>query len=218
MRGLQTKRTQCAPSRFHRSQQKNLLLIGSEQAFKSRGVWLIDSLRLRVIARASDLAEAFTCIDSGTIDLLLFSSEFRDEELTSFARDARCRGFLGLILHAVDTPEAKSGTDSEETDTIRIGDFVIDIPNHQLWIRGIQTPCSPKEFDLLKLFCKHPKEVLSYRILLGQLWGDPSASANALKALIRNLRAKVEITAFPRYIVKERQLGYRFNPAPRMSP
>jgi DNA-binding response OmpR family regulator len=197
--------------------RRNLLLVGSEDEFKSRvSELLFDGPRLQVIARASDLSEAFICLESGTIDVLFLSSEFREKELTLFAHDARSRGFAGLILHAADTPEVACEARSEDTDTIRIGDFVVDVPNHQLWVRGIKTPCTSEEFNLLTVFCKHPSEVLSYRTLLGQLWGDPSVPANALKTLIRTLRAKVETTTFPRYIVKERQLGYRFNPSPRI--
>ncbi|MGO9435068.1 MAG: winged helix-turn-helix domain-containing protein [Terracidiphilus sp.] len=219
MKGLQTKPTQFVSSRPRRSQRRNLLLVGSEDALKSQvGELLLDGMRLQCVARASDLSEAFVCLESGTIDLLLLSSEFREKELNLFAHDARFRGFTGLILHVADAPGNLLNEEPPETNAIRIGDFVIDVLNRQSWVRGVEMACSPKEFDLLTFFCRHPEEVLSYGTLLGKLWGTPIASVNALKVLIRNLRAKVETTTFPQYIAKERQLGYRFHPSPRTPP
>jgi DNA-binding winged helix-turn-helix (wHTH) protein len=202
-----------ASRRSRRPPPMNLLLVGSESAFKSDAAErLLDGLHLHVIARASTLSEAFSCLESGTIDLFLLSSEFREEKLSLFARDVRCHGFSGLILRSADTPEGVSAVDSS---TIRSGDFVIDLSSHQFWIRGVETPCTRKEFELLKFLCRHPGELLSRETLLGVLWRNSAASPHNLRVLIRAVRAKIETTIPPRYIVTQRGLGYRFIPSPQ---
>ncbi len=194
----------------------NLLLVGSEGAFKSHvAERFLDRLHLQVIARASTLSEAVTWLESGAIDVFLLSNEFREENLSLFARDARCRGFAGLILRSADTPEGICDVESHETNTIRIGDFVIDISSRQFWVCGVEIPCTPKEFELLRFFCGHPEKPLSHKTLLTALWGNPGASPHILRVLIRAVRAKIETTAPPRYIVTQRQVGYRFIPSPQ---
>jgi DNA-binding winged helix-turn-helix (wHTH) protein len=197
----------------------NLLLVGSEEAFRSYAAErFLDGLHLHVVARASTLAEAAACLDSGMIDLFLLSSEFQEEWLSLFARDARCRGFSGLILRAADMPRALSESDSHELNTMRIGDFVIDIATRQIWVRGIEISCTPKEFELLRFFCRNPERPISHKALLQALWGNPAASPHILRVLVRALRAKIETTIRPRYIVTKRQFGYRFIPSSQPSP
>lgn len=194
----------------------NLLLVGSEGAFKSDAAErFLDRLHLQVIARASTLSEAFACLESGTIDLFLLSSEFREEKLSLFARDARCRGFSGLILRSADTSEGISDAEAHELNMIRIGDFALDASSRQFWIHGIEIACTPKEFELLRFFCRHPEKPLSHESLLTAIWGNRSGSPHILRVLVRALRAKIESTVPPRYIVTQRQFGYRFIPSPQ---
>lgn len=214
-----TKRALPASPRPRRGHRMNLLLVGSEVAFKSEAAKrFLDGLHLHVVARASTLSEAAACLESGTIDLFLLSSEFREERLSLFANDARCRGFSGLILRSADMPQLLSEAELQEMNTMHIGDFVIDASSHQVWVRGIEISCTPKEFELLRFFCRNPERPISHKTLLQALWGNSTASPHILRVLVRAVRAKIETSMRPRYIVTKRQFGYRFIPSPQPSP
>jgi DNA-binding CsgD family transcriptional regulator len=91
--------------------QDTVLLIGSEDAFmsdiKNR---LLLSYHFGITRQATTLLEGLTHLESGTIDMVLFSSEFREEELSLFAFDAQRRGFTGLILHVAPLPRSIPST------------------------------------------------------------------------------------------------------------
>jgi DNA-binding CsgD family transcriptional regulator/DNA-binding winged helix-turn-helix (wHTH) protein len=96
---------------------------------------------------------------------------------------------------------------------IHAGDFVIDVHMRRAWVRGVEMQFSPKEFELLRCFSEHPDQLLRYENLLEMLWGNPAAARESLRVLIRALRTKVETTETPRYIVTQRNFGYRFIPS-----
>jgi DNA-binding response OmpR family regulator len=48
-------------------------------------------------------------------------------------------------------------------------------------------------------------------------WRNPTARVGSLRVLVGTLRAKIEATGTPRYVITERSLGYRFNPSPPVS-
>ena len=199
--------------RPHR-QQMNLLLVGSEDAFKNDiAERLFEGERFRVVARSSALLEALACLESGAIDLVLLSREYREEEVGLFASDARRRGFAGLILRTTDAAGRVPGIEPQDTGPIQIGDFFIEVASHRVWIRGVETQCRPLEFELLRFLCTHPDVLLSQGTLLELLWGNPATSPHSLRVLIRAVRAKIETTTPPRYIGTLRKFGYRFIPS-----
>jgi len=84
-----------------------LLFVGSEDAFKSGVTRLFfGGGRLRTEGLSKTLLDGLSRIESGAIDLVLLSDEFRDEELSLFAFDAYRRGFTGLILRVALLPSA----------------------------------------------------------------------------------------------------------------
>jgi DNA-binding winged helix-turn-helix (wHTH) protein len=210
-----TTRTYGVSRRRLKSRMNSLLLVGSQETFKNTGVARVfNGSRFQLVARSSTLWEALTCFAPGTIDLALLSDEYREEEVALFAADARRRGYLGLILHAVDTREQRLHPQPEGNDPVQAGDLVISASRHQVWIRGEEIRCCPLEFELLAYLCRHPDEMLSHESLLEALWGDQRAPRQSLRGLISSVRAKIETTTPPSYIVTQRHVGYRFVPSP----
>lgn len=101
---------------------------------------------------------------------------------------------------------------------IRVGDFVIDVSMHRVWVRGVETHLSPREFDLLTVFAMHPNKLLRSATLREMFWRNPTAKQDSLRVLVRALRRRVETTTTPRYIVTQHSFGYRFIPFPSASP
>jgi len=68
---------------------------------------------------------------------------------------------------------------------------------------------TPKEFDLLHLLLRYPRQVLSRDRILQDVWGyDFDGSGNVLEVYIGYLRAKLEAGGEPRLIHTVRGFGY----------
>ena len=100
MQSQHTKRADDASGRPRRGHLSKVLLIGSDDAFQS-GVArrIFNGHPFRIVGRSTTLLDALARLESSTIDLVLLSREFREDELSLFALDAHRRGFAGLILH-----------------------------------------------------------------------------------------------------------------------
>jgi two-component system, OmpR family, KDP operon response regulator KdpE len=107
----------------------------------------------------------------------------------------------------------RSSITSEEVEQIiSVGDFLIDIPQHRIVIRGQDVHLTPKQFDLLVCLARHPGQVLTHRTLLHAVWGTNADQPEYLRVNIGQLRKKIELSEEPRYIVTEPWIGYRFRP------
>lgn len=100
---------------------------------------------------------------------------------------------------------------------VHVGDFVIDLAMHRVWVRGVEIHLTPSEFELLAIFAAHPGELLRGSSLCGMFWRNPTSKGDTLRVLIAALRAKIEVSKPPRYVVTEHNLGYRFFPSPSRS-
>ena len=107
----------------------------------------------------------------------------------------------------------RSSLPSNEAQTIiTLGDFLIDIPQHRVVVRGQETHLTPKQFDLLVSLARRPGQVLTHRALLHSVWGPNADQPEYLRVNIGQLRKKIELTEEPRYILTEPWIGYRFRP------
>ncbi|MEM5773812.1 MAG: response regulator transcription factor [Anaerolineaceae bacterium] len=66
-----------------------------------------------------------------------------------------------------------------------------------------------KEYDLLELFMRHPRQVLTREVIFDRVWGyDFGGESNVLDVYIRYLRQKLETEDEPRLIQTARGVGY----------
>ena len=106
----------------------------------------------------------------------------------------------------------RTATMPEAQQIIAAGDFIIDVPQHKVIIRGQETHLTPKQFDLLVVLAEHAGQVLTHRALLHAVWGTNADQPEYLRVHIGQLRKKIETSEEPRYIVTEPWIGYRFYP------
>ena len=100
-----------------------------------------------------------------------------------------------------------------EEQEIKIGDFHVDLSGHRVFVRGEEVRLTPKEFDLLTYFARHPDKVITHAVLLRSIWGPQSVNQNEyLRVFIGQLRKKIEEIAGKHYIMTEPWVGYRFTP------
>ena len=100
----------------------------------------------------------------------------------------------------------------EAQPVLALGDFVIDVPQHRITVRGRDVHLTPKQFDLLVCLAQHPGQVMTHRALLHAVWGTNADQPEYLRVHIGQVRKKIELTEEPRYIVTEPWIGYRFRP------
>jgi two-component system KDP operon response regulator KdpE len=138
------------------------------------------------------------------------------EALDAGADDYVTKPFgMGELLARVRATLRRSpAKDSEALTVIEEGDFRVDLESRNVNVRGQDLHLSPKEFDLLAHFIRHPGKVLTHRALLSAIWGGNYVEQTEyLRVFIRHLRKKIEPNpAKPRHILTEPWIGYRFNP------
>ncbi len=72
-----------------------------------------------------------------------------------------------------------------------------------------------KEYDLLELFLRHPRQVLTREVIFDRVWGyDFGGESNVLDVYIRYLRQKLEENGEPRLIYTARGVGYVLRETP----
>jgi two-component system, OmpR family, KDP operon response regulator KdpE len=105
-----------------------------------------------------------------------------------------------------------SPQEAEEQEIVA-GDFKIDLTGHRVLVRGEEVRLTPKEFDLLVYFARHPGKVITHAVLLRSIWGPQSVHQNEyLRVFIGQLRKKLEAGTEKHYILTEPWVGYRFTP------
>ena len=104
--------------------------------------------------------------------------------------------------------------EDDQTVVIEADDFRIDLETRAVSVKGKDVHLSPKEFELLVYFMRHPGKVLTHRNLLSAIWGGNCVEQTEyLRVFIRHLRKKLEPDPNrPRYILTEPWIGYRFVP------
>jgi two-component system response regulator MprA len=96
-----------------------------------------------------------------------------------------------------------------QSAVVKFGTLTLDPAARQVWVGDHIVELSSKEFDLLELLIRHPKQVLTRETFYDRIWGyDFSGESNILEVYIRYLRAKLEAAGGPRYIQTVRGVGY----------
>jgi DNA-binding response OmpR family regulator len=76
---------------------------------------------------------------------------------------------------------------------------------------GTQVDLSPREFDLLAYFLRHPNQVLSREQILSAVWGyDFDPGTNVVEVYVGYLRRKLAGAGGPSPIETLRSVGYKF--------
>jgi two-component system response regulator MprA len=94
-------------------------------------------------------------------------------------------------------------------ETLCYGDLSLDAVTREV-TRGRRTlELTRTEFALLELFLRHPRQVLSRRLIVERVWGyDLGLQSNSLDVYIGYLRRKLELDGEPRMLCTVRGVGY----------
>jgi two-component system response regulator MprA len=135
-------------------------------------------------------------LDAGADDYMV--KPFAFEELL-----ARVRALLRRQTKLPDGPEVLAFSDLE-----------LDTGTRQARRAGRVIDLTAKEYDLLYMFMRHPRQVLTRDQIFDDVWGyDFGGESNIIEVYVRYLRTKIEADGEARLIHTVRGIGYALREA-----
>jgi two-component system, OmpR family, response regulator MprA len=99
----------------------------------------------------------------------------------------------------------------EQHEVLRYADVELDTGTRIAHRGAREIELSHTEYELLLLFMKRPRQVLTREIILDRVWGmDFEGSSNVMEVYVGYLRTKLEAEGEPRLIHTVRGVGYVF--------
>ncbi|MHC1740187.1 MAG: response regulator transcription factor [Anaerolineaceae bacterium] len=100
-------------------------------------------------------------------------------------------------------------TQVERAPVLTFADLSLDTSTRQATRKNRVIMLTAKEYDLLELFMRHPRQVLTRELIFDRVWGyDFGGESNVLDVYIRYLRQKLETQGEARLIHTVRSVGY----------
>lgn len=154
-----------------------------------------ESFPILMLTARDAVSDRVNGLDAGADDYLV--KPFALEELL-----ARVRALLRRS-------QATGQEEAERPGVLQYADLSLDTGSREAWRGGRSIELTAKEFELLVLFLRHPRQVLTRDTLMEKVWGyDYSGESNVLEVYIGYLRQKLEAGGEPRLIQTVRGVGY----------
>jgi DNA-binding response OmpR family regulator len=175
----------------------DLMLPGKDGLSITR--WLRDRSDIPIIMLTARREEAdrIAGLEMGADDYVV--KPFSPQELVS-----RVRAVLRRSRRSTEEPEAAIHYDGLQIDPL----------TRLVRVRGEEMALTAKEFDMLWVLARHPRQVFTRNQLLEQVWGiaeyiDPGT----VTVHMRRLREKIEVDpSSPEHILTVWGVGYKFEP------
>jgi two-component system, OmpR family, response regulator MprA len=106
-------------------------------------------------------------------------------------------------------------TSQERSATLSFDNLVMELSARKVYRNEKEISLTAKEYDLLELFLRNPRQVLTREVIFDRVWGyDFGGESNVLDVYIRYLRQKLEADEQSRILHTVRGVGYvlRENP------
>lgn len=100
-------------------------------------------------------------------------------------------------------------TAADRVKVLEFGNLVLDSSTRRAQRGGREIELTAKEYDLLELFMRHPRQVMTREVIFDRVWDyDFGGESNVLDVYIRYLRQKLEEDGDSRLIYTVRGVGY----------
>ena len=97
-------------------------------------------------------------------------------------------------------------------NSVKFGDFILDIDGYLLKKGGEKVPLSSKEFEVLAFLATHPGKAMTPDTIYSEVWRNQYGDITAVAVYIQRLRKKIEKDpASPEFIETVHGMGYRFS-------
>ena len=98
---------------------------------------------------------------------------------------------------------------SSRPEVLKFGDLTLDTGTHRAQRGDRYIDLTAKEYELLELFMRNPRRVLTREMIFDRVWGyDFGGESNIIEVYVRYLRQKTEEKSEPRVIHTVRGVGY----------
>ncbi len=98
---------------------------------------------------------------------------------------------------------------TESPEILAFVDLKLDTGTHQVFRSEREVELTAKEYELLELFLRNPRQVLTRDLIYDRVWGyDFGGESNIIEVYVRYLRQKTESEGEPRLIYTVRGVGY----------
>jgi len=120
----------------------------------------------------------------------------------------------GEIIARVKAVLRRTGPQQDSSSRVLdYGRIKLDFTTREVFVDGQDISLTPKEYELLRLFAEHPRQVFTYDQLLAKFWygiGD----RHTIRVHLSRLREKIELDPEePKYLTNVWGVGYRFEGA-----
>lgn len=131
-----------------------------------------------------------------------------DDYIVKSASPAEIVARVHAVLRRTGTqPDGKS----QVLDYVRIK---LDPGTREVLVDRAPVSLTPKEYELLRLFMEHPKQVFTYDQLLDKFW-DGIGDKHTIRVHLSRLREKIELDPEqPQLLANVWGIGYRFEGVP----
>ncbi|WP_032388196.1 response regulator transcription factor [Rhodococcoides fascians] len=144
------------------------------------GFEVIESLRgagvgipVIILTARDSVRDTVTGLEGGADDYM--TKPFRFEELLARVR-LRLRG----------------GDREPSVSVLESGSLAVDLHTRRAVVNGVVVSLTSREFVLLEMFLRHPRQVLSREQILSHVWGyDFDPGSNVVDVYVRMLRKKI---------------------------
>ena len=94
-------------------------------------------------------------------------------------------------------------------EVLRFADLTMDTSTREVRRNDRKLELTAKEYDLLELFVRNPRQVLTRDMIFDRIWNyDFGGESNIIEVYVRYLRQKLEAAGEPRLIQTMRGVGY----------
>lgn len=143
-----------------------------------------------MLTAKDDTKDRVTGLDAGADDYLV--KPFSIDELM-----ARVRAQFRRV-HPTSRPEV-----------LRFADLTLDTGTHRAHRGERAIDLTAKEYELLELFMRNPRQVLTRDVIFDRVWGyDFGGESNIIEVYVRYLRQKTELQNESRLVHTVRGVGY----------
>jgi two-component system response regulator MprA len=167
----------------------DLMLPGLDGLEVCRRLRAVSDVPILMLTARESVEDRVTGLDAGADDYLV--KPFAFDELMARVR--------ALLRRAQPT----------KPQVYRFGDLELDTGTRQGRRGGRLFDLTAKEYELLELFMRHPRQVLTREIIFDRVWDyDFGGESNIIEVYVRYLRQKTEADGLPRLIHTVRGIGY----------
>jgi two-component system response regulator RegX3 len=152
-----------------------------------------------------------------SVPVMIVSARDADEDmilgLGIGADEFVTKPFSPKVLAARARAMLRRSTDLKSSpNSVKFGDFTLDIDGYLLKKGGEKVPLSSKEFEVLAYLATHPGKAMTPDTIYSEVWRNQYGDITAVAVYIQRLRKKIEKDpASPVFIETVHGMGYRFS-------